>query len=61
MNFKKLIMKYSLTLIELFTVVVFIGILLLINLPIKHNNVSLLTQQHEVTEQKSLKCRKLYQ
>lgn len=54
-------MKYSLTLIELFTVVVFIGILLLINLPIKNNDMNLLTQQHEVIEQKQLKCRKLYQ
>ncbi len=52
-------MKYSLTLIELLTVVVFIGILLLINLPVQHKEKDLFAQQYETSETEELKCRKL--
>lgn len=52
-------MKYSLTLIELLTVVVFIGILLMMNLPVRGNEQNLLAQEHEFVEKKNLMCRKI--
>lgn len=52
-------MKYSLTLIELLTVVVFIGILLMINLPVRGNEQNLLAQEREVVEKNNLMCRKI--
>lgn len=52
-------MKHSLTLIELLTVVVFIGILLLINLPVKNDNADLLVQKQETVTKKNLMCRKI--
>lgn len=51
-------MKYSLTLIELLTVVVFIGILLLINMPVRETEANLLAQEQKV-EKKSFMCRKI--
>lgn len=56
--FKKLFMKYSLTLIELLTVVVFIGILLLINMPVRETESNLLAQEQKV-EKKNFMCRKI--
>ncbi len=52
-------MKYSLTLIELLTVVVFLGILLLMNLPTTKSEQDLLAQEHEVIEKKNFICRKI--
>lgn len=52
-------MKHSLTLIELLIVFVFLGILLLINIPIKNNDAHFLVQQYEVDDVKKLKCRKM--
>lgn len=52
-------MKHSLTLIELMIVVVFIGILLLINIPVKNNDSYLLVQEYEVDDVKKLKCKKI--
>lgn len=52
-------MKYSLTLIELLTVVVFLGILLMINLPVRENEPTLLAQEHVVVETNNLMCRKI--
>lgn len=52
-------MKYSLTLIEWLTIVVFIGILLMINMPMNQRQENLLAQEKEIIAPKSWKCQKL--
>lgn len=52
-------MKHSLTLIELLTVVVFLGILLFINIPAQNHADNFWVQQYEVDNAQKLQCQKL--